>query len=214
MSSIDTPGIPDDVGDAYAAAERRLLLGLAARSIAHGLDRRVPLVPDPRDYPTALRTARATFVTLEIGTALRGCIGALTARRPLVEDTARNAFAAAFEDPRFPPLAAGELHRLSIQVSVLSPPEAVPCTSRTDLLAQLRPGIDGLILEERGQRATFLPSVWEQLPDPGEFLAHLCRKAGLPSTHWSASLAVSRYTTESFAAPAAELLENNHGQLE
>ncbi|AGA91740.1 uncharacterized protein, PH0010 family [Thioflavicoccus mobilis 8321] len=209
MSSTSVPGSPGKGEATYDDAERRLLLGVAVGSIAHGLARRVPLVPDPRDYPAALRAVRATFVTLEIGTALRGCIGVLAARRPLVADVAHNAFAAAFEDPRFPPLAPAELHRLTIHVSVLSPPQALRCDSRVDLLAQLRPEIDGLILEDRGQRGTFLPSVWEQLANPADFLAHLCLKAGLAADHWSDSVAVSRYTTESFAAPAAELLDDN-----
>ncbi|WP_300970781.1 AmmeMemoRadiSam system protein A [Thiocapsa sp.] len=197
MSSTETQGI-------YRAEERRMLLGIAAQSIEHGLNHGRPLEPDPHEYPTALQAERATFVTLQIEYELRGCIGVLEAIRPLVVDVARNAYAAAFEDPRFPPLTRAELPRLDIHLSVLSPWEPMHFGSESDLLEQIRPGIDGLILEERGRRGTFLPSVWEDLPDPTDFFEHLRHKAGLPSRYWSETLAVSRYTTESFGAPIAE----------
>ncbi|UHD15218.1 AmmeMemoRadiSam system protein A [Thiocapsa bogorovii] len=181
-----------------------MLLGVAARSIEHGLNQGSPLEPDPRDYPDALQAERATFVTLEIHGALRGCIGMLEAIRPLVLDVAHNAFAAAFRDPRFPPLTRAELPRIEIHISVLTPPQTMRFSSEADLLGQIRPGIDGLILEDRGRRGTFLPSVWEQLPDPREFLEHLRYKAGLPGGYWSDTLAVSRYTTESFGTSIDE----------
>lgn len=190
----------------YTTAERRTLLELAARSIAHHLTQGRPLVPALADYPARLRATRATFVTLQIDAALRGCIGALTAHRPLVQDVAHNACAAAFEDPRFPPVAAAELTRIDLHIAILSPPEPLRFQSEADLVGQLRPGLDGLILEDRGRRGTFLPSVWEQLPTPALFLEHLRRKAGLPAHHWSETLRVSRYTTESFGGPAAEFL--------
>ena len=181
-----------------------MLLAVAAQSIEHGLNQNRPLEPDPHDYPAALQALRATFVTLQIEGALRGCIGVLEAIRPLVVDVACNAFAAAFEDPRFPPMTSPELRRLDIHLSVLSPSEPMHFGSESDLLEQIRPGIDGLILEDRGRRGTFLPSVWEQLPRPADFLEHLRHKAGLPSHYWSDTLAVSRYTTESFGAPIGE----------
>lgn len=197
MSSTETEGV-------YRAEERRMLLAVAAQSIEHGLNQGAPLEPDPRDYPAALQAERATFVTLQIEGELRGCIGVLEAIRPLVVDVARNAYAAAFEDPRFPPLTRAELPRLDIHISVLSPSEPMHFRSESDLLEQIRPGIDGLILEDRGRRGTFLPSVWEQLPEPADFFEHLRHKAGLPSRYWSETLRVSRYTTESFGAPIAE----------
>ena len=181
-----------------------MLLAVAAQSIEHGLNQGHPLEPDPHDYPAALQAERATFVTLEIQGVLRGCVGVLEAARPLVLDVARNAFAAAFEDPRFPPLTRAELSRLDIHLSVLSPSEPMHLRSESALLGQIRPGIDGLILEDQGRRGTFLPSVWEQLPDPADFFEQLRHKAGLPSRYWSETLAVSRYTTESFGAPIAE----------
>jgi hypothetical protein len=183
---------------AYSPAERRQLLSLARASIDHGLAHGTPLPPDLAALPASLRAARATFVTLHLDGALRGCIGSLEARRPLAEDVAENAFAAAFRDPRFSPVSATEAPRLELQISVLSPPEPLTCASEEELLARLRPGVDGLILADRGRRGTFLPSVWGQLPEPREFLAHLKRKAGLPADHWSQTLRVERYTTESF----------------
>ncbi|MDX1593571.1 MAG: AmmeMemoRadiSam system protein A [Gammaproteobacteria bacterium] len=182
----------------YGALERRELLALARASIAHGLAHGEPLRPDPEGYPEILLARRACFVTLHLDGLLRGCIGSLEARRPLVEDVAGNAYAAAFRDPRFPPVTEDEAPRLELEISVLSPPEPMRCGSEAELLAQLRPGVDGLVLADLGRSGTFLPSVWEQLPEPRDFLAHLKRKAGLPADYWSASLTVSRYTTERF----------------
>jgi AmmeMemoRadiSam system protein A len=178
--------------------ERRLLLDLARSSIRYGLAHHCPQPVDPADYPPALRAPRAVFVTLNRRGQLRGCIGHLEASQPLVRDVADNAYAAAFGDPRFPPLAATELDDLEIHISVLSPPEPLPVVSEADLLRQMRPGVDGLILEEGRHRGTFLPSVWESLPLPEQFLAHLKLKAGLLPDYWSEDLRLARYTTEAF----------------
>ncbi|ROR32895.1 AmmeMemoRadiSam system protein A [Inmirania thermothiophila] len=178
--------------------ERDVLLGIAQASIRHGLERGTPLPVRAPDYEGALREPGASFVTLKRGGALRGCIGSLEARRPLVEDVAANAFAAAFEDPRFPPLAPEELEDLAVSVSVLTPPEPLPCASEEELIARLVPGEDGLIIADGAHRATFLPAVWESLPEPRDFLRELRRKAGLPPDHWSPRLRVWRYRTESF----------------
>ncbi len=183
---------------AYGPAARRALLELARDSIDHGLAHGTPLEPDLEELPAELGEPRAAFLTLHLDGRLRGCIGSLEARRPLAEDVAGNAFAAAFRDPRFPPVSAAEAPRLELEISVLSPPEAMHFKSEADLLAQLQPGVDGLILSDLGRRGTFLPSVWSQLPEPRDFLVHLKHKAGLPADHWSASLTVERYTTESF----------------
>ena len=139
------------------------------------------------------------------GQQLRGCIGTLEACRPLAEDVSRNAWAAAFRDPRFPPLQESELAGLDIHISVLSEAEPVTFGSEQDLLGRIRPGVDGLILEERSARGTFLPSVWESLPEPEQFLAHLKLKAGLPADYWSASVRMWRYTTQSFGASVASI---------
>lgn len=175
---------------------QQALLALAKASIAHGLETDRPLPVKLSDYPPELAERRATFVTLEIQGQLRGCIGMLEAVRPLAQDIAENAFAAAFRDPRFPKLVPEELPQLDIHVSILSPAEPMHFTSEADLLRQLRPGRDGLILLEGRWRGTFLPSVWETLPHPKEFLRHLKQKAGLPPDYWSDSVQVSRYTTE------------------
>ena len=187
---------------AYSAAERSSLLQVAQASIAAGLQTGKPLAINAANYPAPLTEQRASFATLTQGGALRGCIGSLEARTMLVEDVARNAFAAAFRDPRFPPLQQSEFEALDIQISVLSTPESVVFASELELLEEMRPGVDGLILQEDGNRGTFLPSVWESLPQPGDFLHHLKLKAGLPADYWSGSVRVWRYTTESFSAPS------------
>lgn len=178
---------------------RGLLLGLARRSIAYGIEHGRALPVDPAEYGGVLREPGATFVTLHEEGRLRGCIGHLEAVAPLVEDVAGNAFAAAFRDPRFPPLARGELPRLAIAVSVLTPPEPVAFASEAQLIAALEPGVDGLILSAGRARSTFLPAVWESLPEPREFLRHLKQKAGLPADFWSDAVRIWRYRTESFA---------------
>jgi AmmeMemoRadiSam system protein A len=152
-----------------------------------------------QEYPQSLQVIRASFVTLNLHGELRGCIGHLDAVEPLVQDVADNAFSAAFRDPRFPPLGARELPAVRIHVSILTPSWPIEFSSERDLLAQLRPGVDGLILQDGSARGTFLPSVWESLPEPEQFLAHLKRKAGLPMNHWSDQLKVWRYETESFS---------------
>ncbi|HRF43501.1 MAG TPA: AmmeMemoRadiSam system protein A [Candidatus Competibacteraceae bacterium] len=185
--------------DALSVQDRATLLKVARASIQHGLHYHQALQINSADYPETLRLSRATFVTLEISGQLRGCIGALAAYQPLIQDVAVHAYAAAFEDPRFPKLREEEFPKLEIYLSVLSPPEPLPFRSEQELLAQLRPGVDGLILHFRQHRATFLPSVWEQLADPPVFLAHLKQKAGLPPDFWSPELQAERYTTEYFS---------------
>ncbi len=183
--------------------DRAILLDVARSSIRHGLNQGQALPVNPEDYPENLRLLRATFVTLEIEAQLRGCIGALAAYQPLVQDVATHAYAAAFEDPRFPELRADEFPRLELHISVLSPPEPLHFGSEVELLAQLRPGVDGLILHFRHHRATFLPAVWEHLPDPYVFLAQLKQKAGLPLDFWSPELQAERYAAEYFGAADA-----------
>ncbi|MBF0142782.1 MAG: AmmeMemoRadiSam system protein B [Magnetococcales bacterium] len=138
----------------------------------------------------------ACFVTLTQGGALRGCIGTLVAHRPLAVDLLGNAVSAAVRDPRFPPLTADDLAGVQIEVSLLSEPVPLPHDSPEELLRALKPGIHGVILARGGRRATFLPQVWEQLPDPRLFLEHLCRKAGLPDDAWRQGVEVSVYTVE------------------
>jgi AmmeMemoRadiSam system protein A/AmmeMemoRadiSam system protein B len=140
-----------------------------------------------------LDQAGATFVTLTRDGALRGCIGSLQAARPLGQDVAENALGAAFRDPRFPPVSAAEWPRCRVEVSLLSTPKAVRFADEADLLAQLAPGIDGVILESDGRRATFLPQVWETIRDKRRFLGELVRKAGLPGDVRLARCRIFRY---------------------
>jgi AmmeMemoRadiSam system protein A len=180
-------------------SERHALLRLARQSIEHGLSTGRPISVDPRQYAARLAEQGAAFVTLHRKGTLRGCIGHLEAIQPLVLDVAENAFAAAFRDPRFAPLTEPELADLAIEISVLSPSEPLACASEEELLRMIEPGRDGLILEDGAARGTFLPTVWESLPQPRDFLRHLKRKAGLPPDHWSDQIRVSRYRTESFS---------------
>ena len=145
-----------------------------------------------------LRRPGATFVTLYLDGELRGCIGSIEAHRPLGEDVVRNARGAAYRDPRFPPVEAEEIPRLRIEVSVLSPREPLAARSEAEAIAMMRPGIDGICLDYGELRSTFLPQVWESLPEPGEFLGELKRKAGLPRTFWHPDLRLSRYTVDKF----------------
>jgi hypothetical protein len=183
-------------------ADRRRLLEVARASIDYGLTQGRPLPVSLEEFPAALREAQATFVTLEVDHRLRGCIGSLEPHLPLVEDVARHAFDAAFRDPRFPPVTPDEVPRLEIHLSVLSPHQPVAFGDESELLRQLRPGIDGLLIACGQRRATFLPSVWESLPEPAQFLAHLKLKAGIAEVPAGERLRAWRYTTESFGEPA------------
>jgi AmmeMemoRadiSam system protein A len=193
MSSAELPAH----GERWQERFGELLKDVARRSIAQGLRTGRPLAVDPEVFPTALRAKRASFVTLRRNGKLRGCIGTLEADVPLVVGVAENAFKAAFRDPRFSPLAEGDLSEIESHISVLSSLERVEVSSESDLLAKLRPGVDGVVLRQGLQRGTFLPSVWEELPDAAQFVRQLKRKAGLPAEHWSDTLEVWRYTAES-----------------
>jgi AmmeMemoRadiSam system protein A len=155
-------------------------------------------IPEPAPREPWLAEPGAAFVTLTIAGELRGCIGSLEAWRSLHDDVTANARAAAFRDPRFAPVSPEEMARVSIEVSVLSAPEPVPFASEAAALAALRPGVDGVIFAASGRRATFLPQVWEQLPEPALFLAHLKRKAGLASGYWGSDVELWRYTVAAF----------------
>ena len=178
--------------------ERQRLLDVAASSIQWGLEHDSPLDVVVEQHSPELQVLRATFVTLRINGKLRGCMGALSATVALVADVARNAFTAAFHDLRFSGLTTPEFDELDIHVSILSTPEAVAIRSESDLLEQMRPGIDGLILYEGSRKGTLLPSVWESTPDPREFLVLLKGKAGLKADYWSNSIRIERYVTTSF----------------
>ncbi|MCB1332403.1 MAG: AmmeMemoRadiSam system protein A [Roseivivax sp.] len=153
-------------------------------------------------YPVPLRTVAASFVTLSVGGRLRGCIGSVQPRRPLISDVVDNAIRAGFGDDRFSPLTEAELRDTTVSISVLSRPQPFPATSRDALLERMVPGETGLILQEGAQRAIFLPTVWESLPDPAQFVAALKRKAGMEPDHWSPALRAHAFRTEHFSRPA------------
>lgn len=179
--------------------ERQFLLQLARDSIRHALGgHSLPEIPAESVTP-ALRITGASFVTLTIDDRLRGCIGSLEAHQSLVEDVREHAVQAALEDYRFPPLSMEELKHVSIEISRLTPPVPLEYSLPQDLPGLLRPGVDGVILKDGFRRATFLPQVWEQLPEPEEFLSHLCAKMGASAQLWrSKLLQVSIYQVEEF----------------
>ncbi|MDY0012311.1 MAG: AmmeMemoRadiSam system protein A [Rhodocyclaceae bacterium] len=170
-----------------------LLLAIARHAIAQALGLAAP-VPDQAD--PRLRERGATFVTLTLDGELRGCIGSLNAHRPLGQDVRENALAAAFQDPRFAPLGADEWPRTRVEVSLLSRPEFMDFKDQAEVLARLRPGVDGVIFFAGCQKATFLPQVWEQLPHPREFMAALKRKAGKSPEYWGADVMIATYQVE------------------
>ncbi len=178
--------------------EKRTLLELAERAIEEALTLGRATPPDLAMLPPRLAAPGASFVTLTQGGRLRGCIGSLEPRRPLAENTHHNALAAAFHDPRFPPLEAHEWPRTDVEVSVLSPPEPLFYEDLNGLVQKLTPEM-GLVLEHPRGRATYLPQVWEQLPDPELFLASLARKAGLsPAIYTDPATRLLHYSVDKF----------------
>ncbi len=166
-----------------------VLLPIARASISTALGK-----PQQADESSAwLRKPGATFVTLKQNEKLRGCIGTLEAHRTLLADVKANAQAAAFRDPRFAPMTIKELDITHIEVSLLSPQKPLTFTSEAHAQEQLQPGLDGIVMEYKHYRSTFLPQVWEQLPTPAEFMKHLKLKAGLPAHFWAEELKLYRY---------------------
>ncbi len=179
--------------------ERRYLLRLARESITRRLRGESPPEIEFGSISPRLAEDGASFVTLTKWGDLRGCIGSLEPYRPLALDVRENAVAAAFRDPRFPPLSMRELDDVLIEVSVLSIPQPLPFDGPDDLLTKLRPGVDGVVIQRGWNRATFLPQVWEKLPDPRLFLEQLCLKARLPADAYRRpGLEVYTYQVEKF----------------
>jgi AmmeMemoRadiSam system protein A len=183
------------------AVHGQLLLDTAAASIRHGLAHGRPLPVDLQNAPPAVLEPRPVFVTLERRGVVRGCVGRLHSPHPLIRDVADNAYNAAFQDSRFPPLEEPELDGLSLQISVLEPPQPLPFSTEADLLARLVPGRDGLIIQAGWAMALFLPAVWASLPDPAQFLHHLKLKAGLPAAGLPPGLEALRFGTECVSGP-------------
>ena len=172
-----------------------VLMSIARQSIQHGLDHKHALNVDINSHQAALKEQRSSFVTLHLEGSLRGCMGGLKARQPLIRDVAEHAFMAAFKDPRFSRVTSEELTRLEVHLSILSAQTPIEFTDEANLLAQLRPGIDGVVITRDTRRATFLPSVWDDLPEATAFLRRLKEKAGIaggdpPERAW-------RYTVDS-----------------
>lgn len=187
---------------ALAPAEEARLLEIARASLAHGLREGSALALDAGEEPPALRALGASFVTLRTAeAALRGCVGTLEPVHALARDVAENAFRAAFHDPRFAPLAAPELAGLELSISILGAAERIHAASREELAAQLESGRDGLILLQAGRRATFLPEVWESIPEAREFVRELERKAGIAS--WDVPIEAFRYATTTIGGRAS-----------
>jgi uncharacterized protein len=181
--------------------EKQVLLRLAREALEYGVRGKTLRVPplDDAALTPRLREQGASFVTLTIDGDLRGCIGALEAYQPLVDDVREHAIAAALEDPRFPPVDQTELSRIKLEVSRLTPPRPLEYSTSEDLLAKLRPHVDGVILKSDFRRATFLPQVWEKIPDTEDFLDHLCSKMGAKSNLWrNMKLQVYVYQVEEF----------------
>lgn len=182
-----------DVGAMGEIEQRRALLGLARECIQTALvTGERPSFPE-RTLPAVLQRPGATIVTLRLGRDLRGSAGSFTVGRPLCVDVWHNAWRAAFSDPRFAPLRASEWRAANLRISFLTPSRRIRVWSEARLVRKLRPKVDGLAIEYQGARATFPPSVWEQIPDPKDFVAYLKLKAGLPANFWSRAIKIERY---------------------
>lgn len=179
--------------------EQQTLLRMAREAMESAVrgEKLPPL--DPSMLTSTLQAHGASFVTLTIRGQLRGCIGTLEAYQPLADDVREHAAAAALEDPRFPPVRDDELSSIQIEVSRLTRPVPLDYKDADDLLSKLRPHVDGIILQEGFHRATFLPQVWEKIPDPSDFLDNLCYKMGVNHDHWRRKhLDVLIYQVEEF----------------
>jgi AmmeMemoRadiSam system protein A len=179
--------------------EQTILITIARQALEAAVNGNPLPKVDLTNLPEALQRDGASFVTLTGHGRLRGCIGALSAYQPLALDVQEHAVAAALQDHRFPTVSPSELPDIQIEVSYLTPSQSLDYDSPDDLINKLRPGMDGVILEDGRQRATFLPQVWEQLPDPDAFLSHLCSKMGAPADLWQTKhIQVAVYQVQKF----------------
>lgn len=194
---------PSTEDGALTSSEQELLLDLAEASIHDGLTSRVPTAVDLDSLPARLHEPRGAFVTLHVCDELNGCIGRLETDEPLGALVPLLAFESAFGDPRLPALQASDLPNLHVEISILSPLEQMAVRDRDDLLTQLQPGTDGVLIRAFPYQATFLPAVWASAPEPDFFVDLLFRKAGLPPGGWPPDLRVYRYRTISFGRTAA-----------
>jgi AmmeMemoRadiSam system protein A len=197
-SAPSVSSAPPHNESSYSMQDRRALLSLARQSLREAATSG-KLMAVPSGLPEYFKVNKGCFVTLTVKGSLRGCIGNITPDMPLAEAVVRNARSAALHDSRFSPVTAEEVSTIEVEVSVLSVPEPLSFSSPEDLLKKLRPHVDGVVLKMGMSRATFLPQVWEQLPDPNDFLSHLSAKAGLSSRAWrEAGTEVMTYQVEAF----------------
>ena len=212
----DTTRQPDgeghDAGDNgpsanYSPTDRAFLLDLARQTIKEVvINRKLPR-PNPTDIPEKFQVDRACFVTLRKNGELRGCIGEIFPSRPLYETVIHTAAHAATRDTRFQPAAPDELDKLNIEISILTVPQRLEFNSPEELLDKLRPNVDGVVLKLGMNQSTFLPQVWEHLPDKRQFLSRLCEKAHLPLDAWTdPRLKIQTYRVEAFEEPFARAL--------
>ena len=186
-------------GEKLTGEEGKYLLSVARTTIEQKLFGRKSRAADKRETSPKYDLKRGTFVTLTKDGGLRGCIGHIIPQESMLEGVKINAINAAFRDPRFNPLGKKEWESVRIEVSILTDPKPLHYSDAKDLLSKLRPGVDGVILKKGFQQATFLPQVWEQLPDKKQFLGHLCMKAGLAENAWkNEKLEVSVYQVQAF----------------
>jgi AmmeMemoRadiSam system protein A len=186
--------------------DRRTMLQLAVGAVRDRLHECPVSLPDPASWTEPLRQVRATFVTWRRHGELRGCCGTVRPREPLARDVVRSALSAAFSDPRFSPVDPREFPEFDLHISLLSRPAALAILTEADLVAAVRPGIDGLILSDESHQGVYLPSVWEQVATPREFVRRLKQKAGFAPDHWSPWLRVERFTAESIHGTVADVL--------
>lgn len=189
----------------FDASSRQRLLDIADASIAGGLTAQERADPNLSQLAATLLQKRGSFVTVRVRGELNGCMGNVDPERPLALDVARNAFRSAFEDPRFAPLTATQFNHRELEISILTALQPIDAKGPAELCAALRPGIDGLLIHGAGFRATYLPAVWHELPEPGTFVAQLLSKAGLPRHSWPQDTRCARYQTESIVADPPSL---------
>lgn len=201
---MDNNSSPNILIDHLTHDEHKILLQIAREALSQGVRGQTIQPLDHEGLPPRLIQPGATFVTLTKKGELRGCIGSLEASRPLCEDVRVHAVAAALDDYRFPSVHPDEISYLLIEISRLTAPQLIVSCAERDLLSQIRPGLDGVILKRGVQRATFLPQVWEKVPDVKDFLGMLCRKMGAPTDYWrQKDVQVLTYQVERFLEQAA-----------
>ena len=180
-------------------AEGEYLLLEARKTIQNRLSGKKDIPRETKETPAVFNERRGTFVTLTLRGNLRGCIGHIIPQESLMEGIRENAINAAFRDPRFQPLTGDEWKNVQVEISILTEPKPLAYTDGKDLLDKLKSGIDGVIIKKGVRQSTFLPQVWDQLPDKKAFLGHLCLKAGLGENAWeNGDLEVSTYQVQAF----------------